>query len=247
MAAAARIAALSAARIAALSKCVSEPRLARMAQVLASRTSKLHMALEDVTNGANTAAILRSCENLGVQNVHFFSSSNRTLRSPKPALKRRQQAEVSKGAHRWLTLTRHAGGVADFGAAARRGGWRVLGADASSEAAAPIASLDLHAPHADADGASGPAAAAAPIVLLFGNEGKGLSAEALALCGELGGGTFRLPSCGLTRSYNVSVAAAMALFHCASKGLLCPPSVGLGQAERDELLLGWLERDIRGE
>jgi tRNA (guanosine-2'-O-)-methyltransferase len=52
-----------------------------------------------------------------------------------------------------------------------------------------------------------------PIALLFGNEHEGPSAETLAACT----GSFRIPMAGFTQSFNVSVAAAIAMFSVAQK------------------------------
>ena len=46
-----------------------------------------------------------------------------------------------------------------------------------------------------------------PVALLFGNEHEGPSASTLSACA----GTFRIPMAGFTRSFNVSVAAGIAL------------------------------------
>jgi tRNA (guanosine-2'-O-)-methyltransferase len=48
-----------------------------------------------------------------------------------------------------------------------------------------------------------------PLALLLGNEHEGPSAETLAACD----GSFRIPMAGFTQSFNVSVAAALALQH----------------------------------
>ncbi|HXN55964.1 MAG TPA: RNA methyltransferase [Myxococcales bacterium] len=50
-----------------------------------------------------------------------------------------------------------------------------------------------------------------PIALLFGNEHEGPSTETLGACA----GTFRIPMGGFTQSFNVSVAAAIALSRVA--------------------------------
>jgi len=50
-----------------------------------------------------------------------------------------------------------------------------------------------------------------PMALLFGNEHEGPSPETLAACT----GTFRIPMAGFTQSFNVSVAAGIALAHLA--------------------------------
>jgi len=53
-----------------------------------------------------------------------------------------------------------------------------------------------------------------PVALLFGNEHEGPSAETLAACT----GTFRIPMAGFTQSFNVSVAAGIALSQiCAGR------------------------------
>ena len=52
-----------------------------------------------------------------------------------------------------------------------------------------------------------------PIALLFGNEHEGPSPETLAAVT----GSFRIPMAGFTQSFNVSVAAAIALFGVAQK------------------------------
>jgi tRNA (guanosine-2'-O-)-methyltransferase len=51
-----------------------------------------------------------------------------------------------------------------------------------------------------------------PVALLFGNEHEGPSAETLAACA----GTFRIPMAGFTQSFNVSVAAGIALSQICS-------------------------------
>ena len=51
-----------------------------------------------------------------------------------------------------------------------------------------------------------------PMALLFGNEHEGPSPETLAACT----GTFRIPMAGFTQSFNVSVAAGIALAHLAA-------------------------------
>jgi tRNA (guanosine-2'-O-)-methyltransferase len=52
-----------------------------------------------------------------------------------------------------------------------------------------------------------------PIALLFGNEHQGPSRETLAACT----GTFRIPMAGFTQSFNVSVAAGIALAQVTQK------------------------------
>ena len=71
-----------------------------------------------------------------------------------------------------------------------------------------------------------------PIALLFGHEHEGPSAETRAACS----GTFRIPMAGFIQSFNVSVAAAMALSQIAGARRRHLQTAGdLGEAERAAL------------
>ena len=71
-----------------------------------------------------------------------------------------------------------------------------------------------------------------PIALLFGHEHEGPSAETRAACS----GTFRIPMAGFIQSFNVSVAAAMALAQVAGARRRNLGRAGdLGEAERAAL------------
>ena len=98
---------------------------------------------------------------------------------------------VTQDAHKWLDLERHARGVRAV-ESLRASGFEVWAGhlDASARLYAELP-------------------ADRPVALLFGNEHEGPSAETLAACT----GTFRIPMAGFTQSFNVSVAAAIALAH----------------------------------
>ena len=71
-----------------------------------------------------------------------------------------------------------------------------------------------------------------PVALLFGNEHEGPSAETLAACM----GTFRIPMAGFTQSFNVSVAAGIALAHATRARRAHLGAAGdLPEAERQSL------------
>jgi tRNA (guanosine-2'-O-)-methyltransferase len=75
-------------------------------------------------------------------------------------------------------------------------------------------------------------AADRPVALLFGNEHQGVSAETLAACA----GTFRIPMAGFTQSFNVSVAAGVALAHlCAARRAFLRSPGDLSDPERRAL------------
>jgi tRNA (guanosine-2'-O-)-methyltransferase len=71
-----------------------------------------------------------------------------------------------------------------------------------------------------------------PIALLFGNEHEGPSPHAIAACA----GTFRIPMAGFTQSFNVSVAAGIALSQiCSARRAFLRSAGDLSPQERREL------------
>jgi tRNA (guanosine-2'-O-)-methyltransferase len=75
---------------------ITPERLRRLHEVLAYRTDYLQIVLEDIYQGHNAAAVLRSCECFGVQNIHCIEAKNKFNPS----------REISMGASKWLSLHR---------------------------------------------------------------------------------------------------------------------------------------------
>ena len=101
---------------------------------------------------------------------------------------------VTQDAHKWLEIDRRPSGAA-AAATLRAQGFEVWAGDAGAKA---ILLSELRADR--------------PIALLFGNEHEGPSKETLAACT----GAFRIPMAGFTQSFNVSVAAGIALAQIVS-------------------------------
>ena len=55
---------------------ISDSRKKRFDEVIAQRTDHLRIVLEDVYQGHNASAILRSCDCFGVQNIHYIEKRN---------------------------------------------------------------------------------------------------------------------------------------------------------------------------
>ncbi len=75
-------------------------RLTRAEAVLAARRRGVAIVLEDTHDPHNMSAVLRSCEALGLQDVHIVSENQKSAWVNK---------DVAIGAHRWLTLHEHDG------------------------------------------------------------------------------------------------------------------------------------------
>lgn len=128
-------------------------RLKRMYEVLQQRTRYISVLMEAVDDGHNQAAILRSADAFGIQNVSIVTG--RAVFNP--------NRKVTQGAHKWLTLEHYPDTFTAIREAQRKG-YQVLASHLSAEAV-PISEVDL----------------SRPTVFLFGNEHDGVSSEALKI------------------------------------------------------------------
>ena len=161
----------------------TERRVARVRQVLARRQPDLTVVLENVHDPHNVSAVLRSCDATGVLRAHAIY----TVEEPPPGMFART---TSASAAKWVEVTRHAS-VADCYATLRREGFTVL-ATALAPDSTDLYDLDLTQPTA----------------LVFGNEMRGVSAEAR----DGADGTVAIPMMGMVESLNISVACAVSLY-----------------------------------
>jgi len=161
---------------AALGPLLLDGRRERIDEVIAARLGSLRVAIENLHDPHNGAAVLRSAEAFGIQRVEVAETREPFRFSP----------TVTQGCEKWLDIVRHptqAAAVANL----RGDGFAIY-------AAVPTADLTL-----DELDFTRPAA------ILVGNEQVGLSPEAM----QTADACFRIPMVGMTRSLNLSVAAAL--------------------------------------
>ena len=132
---------------------ISEPRLAKIREVVASRWSDVELVLEDVWNPHNAAAVLRSADAFGVGRVHMLYN-NEVF----PELR----LDASGGVKRWMDL-RPVDSVDALVADLRRRGRKIV-VTALREDAVPLWELDC----------------SEPLAVVFGNEHSGVSPALLA-------------------------------------------------------------------
>ena len=77
-----------------LAKFLPEDRKKRIEDVLCNRTRAISILLEDIYQGHNISAVLRTCDNLGIQDVHIFQDVNKTPLSK----------GISLGSEKWISL-----------------------------------------------------------------------------------------------------------------------------------------------
>lgn len=80
-----------------LSRFLAAPRRARLERTLAERTRYVTVVLEDIYQPHNANAVIRTCECLGVQDLHVVEQHNRFDLSPR----------VLQGAAKWVTVKRY--------------------------------------------------------------------------------------------------------------------------------------------
>lgn len=201
-----------------LQQFVTESRLQVIDRVLQQRTRYITVVLEDIYQSHNASAVLRSCECLGIQDVHIIENRNQYQVNP----------DVALGSSKWLSLYKYNGKEKNTGPAVeylKSQGYRIIATtpDPGSE---PVGDLDLNQ---------------GKIALLFGTEMEGLSCEAV----ELSDMSVRIPLYGFTRSYNISVAAAIILYDLVSRLHKTSISWNLDEKELLTLKLQWLRNSIR--
>ncbi len=155
-------------------------RKARIDEVVANRTRSLTVVLEAFCDPQNVNAVLRTCEAFGVQEVH-------AVEGPMKAWDRNKK--ISQNADKWLDVRR----------------WR---STAECLAHLRAEAYAIYATHLDARARPlGTLPFAGKVALVFGNEHRGVSRDALALADA----TYAIPMRGFVQSLNVSVAAAISI------------------------------------
>jgi tRNA (guanosine-2'-O-)-methyltransferase len=186
----------------------------RIDQVLAHRQPTLAVVLENVHDPHNVAAVLRSCDAVGVLVLHLVY----TVEAPPATL----ASTTSGSASKWIEVIRHDAIEACYGEL-RAEGKRILVTALRDE------SVDLH--HQDL---------VEPVAIVFGNEKRGASDDAIAQAD----GTMFIPMMGMVESLNISVACAVTLYEAMRQrkavGMYDVPQMSEG--ERQAWTAAWLER-----
>ena len=155
-------------------------RKARIDAVVAGRTRTLPVVMEAFCDPQNVNAVLRTSEAVGIQELHAVEG---------PMKPYERNRKISQNADKWLDVRR----------------WRSTGECLGALKADGFAVYVTHL----GDGARplGELSFAGKVALVFGNESRGVSAEALALADAC----YAIPMRGFVQSLNVSVAAAISL------------------------------------
>jgi tRNA (guanosine-2'-O-)-methyltransferase len=201
-----------------LSQFTTTRRFQLFKDVAANRTRYITPVLENIFQPQNASAVLRTCDCLGIQDVHIIEEKNRYKLNP----------DVELGSAQWLNLIRYNNPEGNTEGAIQNlktQGYRIVATTPHSS----DVSLD------DLDLSSG------KIALLFGTELKGLSQQAIELSDEF----VKIPMSGFTESFNISVSVAIIVYTLVRKLRNSTLPWQLNEAEQKTLLLEWLRKSIK--
>ncbi len=196
-----------------LSGFINEQRRERLQRVLRERTRHITVALEDVYQPHNASAVVRTCECLGLQELHVIENRNEYRLNP----------AVVQGASKWIDLIRHNRPGQDNSRACieqlKQRGYRIIAMHPAASGATPE-QLDT----------------GAKLALCFGSEEPGLSDTLHALADV----TVSIPIHGFTQSYNLSVSAGISLYTLVTALKNSTVHWQLDAADSADLYIRWL-------
>lgn len=196
---------------------ISPQRKAIFDEKIRYRTRHITLALEDIFQSHNASAVLRSCDCFGIQEIHVIENTNRFRAIP----------TVSLGANQWVSVQKHnqrEENTQSCFAKLREQGYRIIATTPHKEET-HLEDLDI----------------TSPVALVFGQELRGLSEEALSMAD----GFMKVPMYGFSESLNISVCAAICLHHLRYRLMQSEVSWQLSYEEELDVRLKWARSSIK--
>lgn len=202
----------------ALLPYISKERLTKFDDALQQRTRRLCMVLENVYQSRNASAVMRSCDGMGIQDVHLIEDIN-------PWVFNRG---VSKGTPSWLTLHRYTNTqnpTASCIQSLRSSGYKIA---VTSPHVNGYEAQTLPIDH--------------PVAVVMGTEFQGASERML----EAADYHVFIPMRGMAESLNISVAAGIIMHRIMENIHKLPQEEWqLTVGEKDALLLDWALKSVK--
>ena len=198
-----------------LESVLTDERKKRFDDVLRRRTNYVVPVLEDVYQPHNISAVLRTCDGLGVQDVHVISNSFSA------------NSGIEMGSSRWLnvrTWESNSSGIGGCIKSLKESGYKIL-VTVPREGAKPIGDIDV---------------GNGRLALLLGNEVSGLSDEIIRHADAF----VKIPMFGFTESFNISVSAGICLYDLLTRVRSSDMAWELTEDEILNAKLSWLENSL---
>lgn len=197
---------------------IQDERWQRFNDVLNMRTRMITLVLEDIYQTQNASAVIRTCELMGIQDIHIVEKDNTYQLNP----------DIVVGANKWITMIKYnkpnENNLIQCYKNLKKKGYKIL---AMSPHKQDVSLSEFEVKEKTA--------------LLFGNEGIGLSEEAM----NLADGFVKIPMAGFTESYNLSVSAAITLYQTTRNLRNTDLPWQLNPSEKETLLLDYALKTIR--
>lgn len=188
-------------------------------KVLNERTRQVTVVLEDIFQSQNASAAVRTCECMGIQDIHIIENTTRY----------EVNKYVLKGSYKWENLIRYKrkgiNNTEACFAALKERGYTLYATDPAED------NMSVY----DVDPCSG------KVAFIFGNELEGLSPYALANADH----RVRIPMYGFTESLNISASVAICLSSAIAKLKMGQEKFGLSVEEKDQLRLAWYRKMVK--
>lgn len=204
-------------QIATLEPFVTENKKQLVDEVLTRRTRFFTVVLEDIYKPHNASAVIRTCECLGVQDLHVIENVEEYHVNP----------YVVRGASQWLTLQHYKekeNNTEDCLQSLKAKGYQIVATSVGGDSVS-LDEFELKDKSA----------------FVFGNEHSGVSPEVLKQADV----QLKVPMFGFTESYNLSVSAAIILNQARlqiEKSLI---NWQLSELETRELKLVWYKEIVK--
>ena len=199
-----------------LTTFVTENRKQKFDALILHRTKHLTVVLEDIYQPHNAAAVLRSCDCFGVQDVHVIENQNKFEAHP----------DVELGSAKWITLNKYNSkeeNTADCIKILKQKGYKIV-VTSPHKNDCSIEELDIT--HKSA--------------LFFGTEMRGATPVAF----EQADAFVKIPMVGFTESLNISVSAAVTLYTLITRLKKSSVDWHLSKEEENAVRLQWLRNSI---
>lgn len=196
---------------------ISENKSGLFETIVENRTRHLTVVLENIYQPHNASAVLRSCDLFGVQDVHIIENSNEYTLSE----------EVAMGSSKWLNMKKYNSeeeNTLNCFNELRGQGYRIV-ATTPHENDVLLDDLPLDQKTA----------------LVFGTEMHGISQVAM----DNADAFVKIPMYGFTESFNISVSAALSMYHLTEKLRKSDINWQLSQEEKIQIQIDWAKAVIK--
>lgn len=193
---------------------INESRQKLLRDVLNQRTRHITLVLEDIYQPQNASAVIRTAECLGLQEMHVIENRNQYQLNP----------AVVQGASKWIEVNRYSSEADNTFACLehlKSRGYKILAMTLRPDST-DIRDVDLNQ----------------KVALCFGSEEPGLS----ELAHEQAEQFVKIPMCGFTQSFNLSVSAGISLYEFTRRIRESDTEWQLGEDEKLNLYIDWLSR-----